>query len=245
MCEFSKRTSKELYPMVFALLDEGRWNVGALLALVRVHVTSFLEVFRYIARLAYSQPTRGDLSSTKTLVDFALKLMSKYVSEDSLFVPDPELIDVIEFLQRIMQQRFYAFGSGHSPRPEDFSRVIEEIRHKSQQDGDTSQIGKQPAGPLFTGPKETEARNSMMAVWEEWFRLVGDATTNSEKSRLNFIAQIQRQGIISSDEVSSLFFRTGVEKRCSFSLFFPPSFFSLLLSIKSPPFYSIPAWSIS
>jgi len=105
--------------------------------------------------------------------------------------------------------------------------VIEEIRLKLQSVEHAS-MGKQPQsqGPPqqsqatlpFSATKETEARNSMLSVLEEWLRLTGDPILNSEKARTNYITQIQHQGIISSDEISALFFRTGVEKRFEFIL---------------------------
>ena len=182
------------------------------------------EVLKYSSKVVLPQ-ARGNPSSP-ALIDFSLKLLSKYVADDTIFVPEPSLIETAEILQRFSQQRnTNSSGSvtiSAGTRPEDFTRVIEEIRLKLQS-AEHASMGKQPQqqGPPqqsqatlpFSATKETEARNSMLSVLEEWLRLTGDPILNSEKARMTYITQIQHQGIISSDEISALFFRTGVEKR--------------------------------
>jgi len=216
MCEVVKRIAKELAVLVFVLLDEAKFHIGAVLSLARSHLISVVDVFKYTtSKITLPQARTNPI--TPSLIDFSIKILAKFVTDNALFVPDLSLTETAELLHRALTQM-------RNPRADDLARVIEELRAKSQ--------ASQPklALPLSLN-KETEARNSMNAILEEWVKLSSDPVLNSEKARLKFVTQIQGQGIISSDEISSLFFRTGVEKRLDLALFLFSYFLLILITL--------------
>jgi len=211
--------------LVLRMIEEGFYHVAATLALIRINIVSTVDVLTLVLK-ALSQPKLHP--ALTSLIDFSLKVLIKYISDESLFVLDPVLLDVVENFQKFIVYRGISVG----PRADDLGAVIEELRIRLQANP-SAQVSRQespaalpqPQAPLLSITKETEARGPMVSLLEDWLRLTSDASQNSEKARAQYLSQVQQQGILSSEEISCLFFRTCIEKWFVFFLI-PPAYFS-------------------
>ena len=150
--------------------------------------------------------TRGS-TSIPSFVEYCLKLLIKFATDESQFAPEDILIESIEDLQRAIYQLRVRSSTGRGP--EDLVKILDEIKIKLSEK-------EAPKEPRLTKEKELKDNDSrvgmMMMLLEDWVRLSTDPSANNDKTRLAFISQMQQQGIFASDDLNTLFFRTGIEK---------------------------------
>lgn len=186
LCEASPKVSKEVTQWLLYADDERKYNVSLYQIILKTRLLNVAELDMQLARLMESGRT--------AVVDFAAKLIKQCITDDPPTATQNDFVNSIEVLNRLAQR---------GKTTESLLSLLEEFRRRN---------------PMLTGKDLTAKDNSegvalrdqLQFLFTEWVRLYNHPGSN-EKTQAAYILQLQQQGVLKGEDVSSLFFRVCTE----------------------------------
>lgn len=186
LCQISAKCAKEVMTWLIYADDERKYNVPVTVVLIKVGLINVVSLDIQLAKLI-----DNDRAS---VIDFAAKLIQECVLKDPACAARAEFVNSLEALARVMQR---------SQAPESVVQLLEELRARAP--GQQRQVDfSKPA------PTSSSVREQLTYVFAEWVRLYQHPSSN-EKTFVSFIVQLQQQGVLKGEEVSTMFFRVCTE----------------------------------
>ncbi|TPX41510.1 hypothetical protein SeLEV6574_g06049 [Synchytrium endobioticum] len=183
--ELSKTAAKEVNAWLLYADEERKYNVPVTAALIRSHLVNVPEMDMQLARLM-------DIGRT-SVVEFTAWLIKKCVLEEPPISSQNDFFNSIEILTKI---------ASRGKAPDIVNQVLQEVRLRSSAIAIRDLMGKDN--------ESSGVRDQLASLFTEWVRLYHHPASN-EKSHLRFITQLQQQGVLKTEDVSSLFFRVCTE----------------------------------
>ncbi|GAA6061543.1 hypothetical protein JCM10212_002750 [Sporobolomyces blumeae] len=187
LCAISTKVSKEVSAWLLYAEDERKFNVPVTVALLQ---TRFIQVAELDVQLA-KFVVREFRSS---VVDFASKLVAACLAEIPPVATKEQFATVLEALAKACRE-----GKGTDAARE----LLEQLEDKAPSSVSSVSIAK-------ASITEPAVREQLTFCFAEWVRLY-QQSYNVEKSFVEFVVQLQKQGILNGEEISSLFFRVCAE----------------------------------
>lgn len=181
LCEVSVKAAKEVTAWLIYAEDERKFNVPVTVGLIRAGLVNISELDVQLTKFLQT------LDFKPNSVDFAANLAFTCLKEPSCATRQ-QLGNLIEVLRQAHQQGKSTQAS------EEFLSELQDGNLQVKTDVENSQ-------PL---------REQLAFCFAEWIRLF-QHSPNAEKSFIDFITQLQGQGILKGEEISSLFFRVCTE----------------------------------
>lgn len=181
LCEVSVKAAKEVTAWLIYAEDERKFNVAVTVGLIRAGLVNISELDVQLTKFLQT------LDFKTNSVDFAANLAFTCLKEPACATRQ-QLGNLIEVLRQAQQQGKSTQSS------EDFLAELQDGNLQVKTDVENSQ-------PL---------REQLAFCFAEWIRLF-QHSPNAEKSFIDFITQLQGQGILKGEEISSLFFRVCTE----------------------------------
>ncbi|KAI9023310.1 CCR4-Not complex component, Not1-domain-containing protein [Hyaloraphidium curvatum] len=186
LCEASQKVSKEVTQWLLYADDERKYNVSLYQIILKTRLLNVAELDMQLARLMEGGRT--------PVMDFAAKLIKACITDDPPTATQNDFINSIEVLNRLAQR---------GKTTESLLSLLEEFRKRN---------------PMLTGKDLTvkengegvALRDQLQFLFTEWVRLYNHPGSN-EKTQAAYILQLQQQGVLKGEDVSSLFFRVCTE----------------------------------
>ncbi|KAI5474877.1 CCR4-NOT transcription complex subunit 1 [Pseudohyphozyma bogoriensis] len=187
LCSIFVKVAKEVTAWLVYAEDERKFNVPVTTALIQARLISAPELDVQLAKFI----TREYRPS---VVDFAARLVAECLMETPPVATKDQLIHSLEALTQ-------AARSGKAT--ETSRQLLTELRGVVQ---------ARPESPSkIAGAADSAAvREQLTYCFAEWVRLY-QQSFSVEKSFVDFVVQLQNQGILKGEEISSLFFRVCAE----------------------------------
>lgn len=181
LCELSLKAAKEVTAWLIYAEDERKFNVPATVGLMRAGLINVAEQDAQLAKFIYTRDFKA------SIVDFAAKLAYTCLTKPA-FATRQQLSNIISALVQ-------AHELGRSTKfSDEFLRELQDGNLKTKWDMESAQ-------PL---------REQLAYCFAEWVRLY-QQSPNAEKSFIDFVRELQNQGILKGEEISSMFFRVCTE----------------------------------
>lgn len=189
LCAISSKVAKEVTMWLVYAEDERKFNIPVTVALLQ---SRFINVSELDLQLAKSI-VRDYRAS---VVDFVAGLLSACLAEVPPVATREQFANSYEALNQAVRQG----------KATDAARsLLQDI----QKAGSVS-VRELAPGDQLQSAEEPGVREQLTICFGEWVRLY-QQSFNVEKSFVEFVVQLQKQGILKGEEISSLFFRVCAE----------------------------------
>ncbi|KAJ3092021.1 hypothetical protein HK102_011503 [Quaeritorhiza haematococci] len=185
LCELSKRAAKEVTSWLLYADDDRKYNVATYVAIIQARLLGVPELDMQLARLMEI--------GRMPVVEFTAKLIRKCLLEDPPSATQNDFFNSVEVLTKLVQR---------GKAPEIVVHVLEDLRKR------TALV---PLKDFANKEAETSGLREQLAVlFTEWVRMYHHPASN-EKAHIAHVTQLQQQGILQGEDISSLFFRVCTE----------------------------------
>ncbi|BGP21039.1 hypothetical protein JCM10213_002926 [Rhodosporidiobolus nylandii] len=189
LCAISTKVAKEVTAWLVYAEDERKFNVAVTVALLKARFIAIAELDLQLAKFVVRD-------FRTPVVDFAAKLVSACLGEVPPVATREQFANVFEALNQANRQ---------SKATEAAQQLLQDVQTRSS----VNVRNLSPSGKL-AGADEANVREQLTFCFAEWVR-VYQQSFNVEKSFVDFVVQLQKQGILKGEEISSLFFRVCAE----------------------------------
>ncbi|GAA5967764.1 hypothetical protein JCM8115_006439 [Rhodotorula mucilaginosa] len=189
LCAISAKVAKEVTMWLVYAEDERKFNVPVTVALLQ---SRFINVAELDLQLAKSVVR----DFRPSVVDFVAGLLAACLAEVPPVATREQFANSFEALNQAVREG----------KATDAARsLLQDIQKAS-----TASVRDLSAGDKLPSAEEPAVREQLTACFGEWVRLY-QQSFNVEKSFVEFVVQLQKQGILKGEEISSLFFRVCAE----------------------------------
>ncbi|GAA5866964.1 hypothetical protein JCM3774_003736 [Rhodotorula dairenensis] len=189
LCAISAKVAKEVTMWLVYAEDERKFNVPVTVALLQ---SRFINVAELDLQLAKSVVR----DFRPSVVDFVAGLLAACLAEVPPVATREQFANSFEALNQAVRQG----------KATDAARsLLQDIQKAS-----TAAVRDLSPGDKLPSAEEPAVREQLTACFGEWVRLY-QQSFNVEKSFVEFVVQLQKQGILKGEEISSLFFRVCAE----------------------------------
>ncbi|GAA5988666.1 hypothetical protein JCM10908_003667 [Rhodotorula pacifica] len=189
LCAISTKVAKEVTMWLVYAEDERKFNVPVTVALLQ---SRFINVAELDLQLAKS--VVRDFRAS--VVDFVAGLLAACLAEVPPVATREQFANSFEALNQAVRQG----------KATDAARTLLQDIQKAS----TASVRDLSPGDKLPPAEEPAVREQLTACFGEWVRLY-QQSFNVEKSFVEFVVQLQKQGILKGEEISSLFFRVCAE----------------------------------
>lgn len=181
LCETSYKVKKEVTNWLIYADDERKFIVPVVVALIKAGLINASDQDTQLAKLIEN--------GRPTVIDFTTKLIRECVLKEPQYASRNDFMHSIDALTRLTQR---------GKAPETVIQLLEDLRPRTSRD-------------IFTKDVENPGlREQLTSFFAEWVRVYQHPTSN-EKIYATFIMQLQQQGVLKGEEISSMFFRVCTE----------------------------------
>ncbi|KAK4700026.1 CCR4-NOT transcription complex subunit 1, partial [Phenoliferia sp. Uapishka_3] len=184
LCSVFVKVAKEVTAWLVYAEDERKFNVPVTIALVQARLINAAELDVQLAKFI----TRDYRPS---VIDFAARFVAECLMEVPPVATREQLSHSLEALSQATRT-----GKG----TETSRQLLQEVR--------TVVASRAPSPPKSSD--DAGVRDQLAYCFAEWVRLY-QQSFSVEKSFVDFVVQLQNQGILKGEEISSLFFRVCTE----------------------------------
>ncbi|GAA5970047.1 hypothetical protein JCM3765_004764 [Sporobolomyces pararoseus] len=188
LCAISTKVAKEVSAWLLYAEDERKFNVAVTVALLQ---TRFIQVAELDVQLAKFILREFRL----TVIDFAAKLVSACLAEIPPVATKEQFANVLEALRE---------ASRNNKGTDASKEILQQLETRTV----APDVG--PVSISKAAVDKPAVREQLTFCFAEWVRLY-QQSYNVEKSFVDFVVQLQKQGILNGEEISSLFFRVCAE----------------------------------
>jgi CCR4-NOT transcription complex subunit 1 len=181
LCEISVKAAKEVTAWLLYAEDERKFNVAVTVGLIRAGLVNISEQDAQLSTFMQSREFKA------SIVDFSAKLAYACLKKPACATRQ-QLSGIIDTLVRAQQQ-----GKA--------TALADEFLHELQGGNLPVKTDVENSQPL---------REQLAFCFAEWIRLY-QHSPNPDKSFIEFVTQLQGQGILKGEEISSMFFRVCAE----------------------------------
>lgn len=181
LCEVSLKAAKEVTAWLIYAEDERKFNIPVTVGLMRAGLISVTELDAQLAKFMVTRDFKP------SVVDFCAQLAFTCLTKPA-FATRQQLSNVISALMQAHER-----GKATTAADE-FVQELQGGTLKTKWDVESAQ-------PL---------REQLAFCFAEWVRLF-QHSPNAEKSFIDFVRELQNQGILKGEEISSMFFRVCTE----------------------------------
>ena len=191
LCSLSAKVAKEVTAWLVYAEDERKFNVQVTTALVQARLINLAELDVQLAKFVARE-------FRPSVVDFVAKFVAECLMDNIQVATRDQLTHSIEALVQ----------AGQAGKATDASRqVLNDIRGGA---GTNTIVPSRAPSPVKPSAEDVKRRERLTYCFGEWVRLY-QQSYSVEKSFVDFVVQLQAQGILKGEEISSLFFRTCAE----------------------------------
>ncbi|GAA5831623.1 hypothetical protein JCM11251_000773 [Rhodosporidiobolus azoricus] len=188
LCALSTKVAKEVTAWLVYAEDERKFNVPVTVALLKARFINIADLDVQLAKFVVR-----DFRSS--VVDFVAKLVSACLGEVPPVATREQFSNAFEALNQASRQ---------NKSTEAARQLLQEVQNRG-----TANVRTLSPGQL-SSVEEPGVREQLTFCFAEWVRLY-QQSFNVEKSFVDFVVQLQKQGILKGEEISSLFFRVCAE----------------------------------
>lgn len=187
LCAISTKVAKEVSAWLLYAEDERKFNVPVTVSLLQTRFIQVAELDVQLAKFILRE-------FRSTVLDFAAKLVAACLAEIPPVATKEQFANVIDALKE----------ASRSNKATDASmELLQQLETRT-----TVEVG--PVSVAKAAVNEPAVREQLTFCFAEWVRLY-QQSYNVEKSFVDFVVQLQKQGILNGEEISSLFFRVCAE----------------------------------
>ncbi|GAA5991806.1 hypothetical protein JCM11641_001763 [Rhodosporidiobolus odoratus] len=182
LCAISAKVAKEVISWLVMAEDERKFNVPVTIALVHARFITIGELDLHLAKWALRE-------YRAPVLDFVAKVVSACLAEVPPVATDKQFSNSVHALKQAVQKN----------KATDAARqLLQEVQSRATATVKPSVLD------------EPGVREQLTACFAEWVRLY-QQSLSVEKSFVDFVVQLQKQGILKGEDISSLFFRVCAE----------------------------------
>ncbi|GAA6042737.1 hypothetical protein JCM8097_005557 [Rhodosporidiobolus ruineniae] len=189
LCAISAKVAKEVTAWLVYADDERKFNVPVTVALLKARFIPIAELDLQLAKFVVRE-------FRASVVNFAAKLIAACLGEVPPVATREQFANVLEALNQAQRQ---------NKSTDTALQVLQDVQSR----GSAGAVRTLSPGK-FTPEDEPAVRQQLTHCFAEWVRLY-QQSFNVEKSFVDFVVQLQKQGILKGEEISSLFFRVCAE----------------------------------
>ncbi|GAA6009388.1 hypothetical protein JCM10207_003757 [Rhodosporidiobolus poonsookiae] len=188
LCAISTKVAKEVTAWLVYAEDERKFNVPVTVALLQARFINVAELDLQLAKFVVRD-------FRTSVVDFVAKLLSACLGEVPPVATREQFANSFESLNQANRQN----------KATDAARqLLQDVQTRGSVNVRNLSPGK------LSSTDEPGVREQLTFCFAEWVR-VYQQSFNVEKSFVDFVVQLQKQGILKGEEISSLFFRVCAE----------------------------------
>ncbi|GAA6057943.1 hypothetical protein JCM3770_004447 [Rhodotorula araucariae] len=188
LCAISPKVAKEVTMWLVYAEDERKFNVPVTVALLHARFINVAELDVQLAKFVVRD-------FRAPVVDFVANLLTACLAEVPPVATREQFANAFEALNQAVRQG----------KATDAARaLLQDVQTRGTVNVRALSPGK------FQSSDEPAAREQLTFCFAEWVRLY-QQSFNVEKSFVDFVVQLQKQGILKGEEISSLFFRVCAE----------------------------------
>ena len=188
LCAISPKVAKEVTMWLVYAEDERKFNVPVTVALLHARFINVSELDVQLAKFVVRD-------FRASVVDFVANLLTACLAEVPPVATREQFSNAFEALGQAVRQG----------KATDAARtLLQDVQTRGTVNVRALSPGK------FQSSDEPAAREQLTFCFAEWVRLY-QQSFNVEKSFVDFVVQLQKQGILKGEEISSLFFRVCAE----------------------------------
>ncbi|KPV72766.1 uncharacterized protein RHOBADRAFT_38864 [Rhodotorula graminis WP1] len=188
LCAISPKVAKEVTMWLVYAEDERKFNVPVTVALLHARFINVSELDVQLAKFVVRD-------FRASVVDFVASLLTACLAEVPPVATREQFSNAFEALGQAVRQG----------KATDAARtLLQDVQTRGTVNVRALSPGK------FQSSDEPAAREQLTFCFAEWVRLY-QQSFNVEKSFVDFVVQLQKQGILKGEEISSLFFRVCAE----------------------------------
>ncbi|GJN93365.1 hypothetical protein Rhopal_006418-T1 [Rhodotorula paludigena] len=188
LCAISLKVAKEVSLWLIYAEDERKFSVPVTVALLQARFIAVAELDLQLAKFVVRE-------FRASVVDFAANLLAACLGEVPPVATREQFSNTFEALNQAVR----------AGKATDAARtVLQDVQTR----GSINVRGLSPG--KLTSADEPGVREQLTYCFAEWVRLF-QQSYNVEKSFVDFVVQLQKQGILKGEEISSLFFRVCAE----------------------------------
>ncbi|CAG8523976.1 14374_t:CDS:10, partial [Acaulospora morrowiae] len=181
LCETSYKVTKEVTAWLIYADDERKFIVPVVVALIKANLINAGDQDAQLAKLIEN--------GRPVVIDFTTKLIREIVLKDPPYATRNDFVNSLDALTRLTQR---------GKAPEAVIQLLEDLRLRTSRDS------------LSKDVENMGLRDQLALFFAEWVKVYQHPTLN-EKTYANFIMQLQQQGVLKGEEISSMFFRVCTE----------------------------------
>ncbi|GAA5875884.1 hypothetical protein JCM8547_001694 [Rhodosporidiobolus lusitaniae] len=189
LCAISPKVAKEVTAWLVYAEDERKFNVPVTVALLKSRFIPIADLDLQLAKFVVRD-------FRTSVVDFVAKLISSCLGEVPPVATREQFANAFEALNQANRQN----------KATDAARQL--LQDVQKGTGSTAIRNLSPG--KLSSADEPGVREQLTFCFAEWVRLY-QQSFNVEKSFVDFVVQLQKQGILKGEEISSLFFRVCAE----------------------------------
>ncbi|GEM11861.1 CCR4-NOT transcription complex subunit 1 [Rhodotorula toruloides] len=188
LCAISPRVAKEVTDWLVYAEDERKFNVPVTVALLQARFINVADLDLQFAKFAVRE-------FRTTVVDFVAGVVSACLAEVPPVATREQFANSLEALSQGVRQ---------GKATDAARKLLDDLQSR----GTTSVRELSPSN--ITSAEDAAVREQLTLCFAEWVRLY-QQSHNIEKAFVDFVVQLQKQGILKGEEISSLFFRVCTE----------------------------------
>ncbi|BGP66545.1 CCR4-NOT core subunit cdc39 [Rhodotorula toruloides] len=188
LCAISPRVAKEVTDWLVYAEDERKFNVPVTVALLQARFINVADLDLQLAKFAVRE-------FRATVVDFVAGVVAACLAEVPPVATREQFANSLEALSQGVRQ---------GKATDAARKLLDDVQSR----GTTSVRELSPSN--LTSAEDAAVREQLTLCFAEWVRLY-QQSHNIEKAFVDFVVQLQKQGILKGEEISSLFFRVCTE----------------------------------
>ncbi|CAB4419785.1 unnamed protein product [Rhizophagus irregularis] len=181
LCEISYKVNKEVTAWLIYADDERKFIVPVVVALIKAGLINASDQDTQLAKLIEN--------GRPTVIDFTTKLIRECALRDPPCAKRSDFVDSLDALTRLTQR---------GKAPEAVIQLLEDLRPRVNREVLNKEV------------ENMGLRDQLTYFFVEWVRVYQHSASN-EKTYATFIIQLQQQGVLKGEEISSMFFRVCTE----------------------------------
>ncbi|GAA5929761.1 CCR4-NOT core subunit CDC39 [Sporobolomyces koalae] len=188
LCAISTKVAKEVSAWLLYAEDERKFNVPVTVALLQTRFIQLAELDVQLAKFILRE-------FRASVIDFAAKLVSACLAEIPPVATKEQFANAIDALRE---------AARNNKATDAAKELLQQLEARS------AAVDVGPVSIAKAAVNEPAVREQLTFCFAEWVRLY-QQSYNVEKSFVDFVVQLQKQGILNGEEISSLFFRVCAE----------------------------------
>ncbi|KAJ3220906.1 hypothetical protein HK099_003913 [Clydaea vesicula] len=186
VCETSKKVAKEVFQWLLFNDDDRKYNVATFVTILQARLLSVPELDMQLARLIDA----GRMSVT----EFAQKLARRCILEEPVLATQNDFFNCIDMFTKLVQR---------GKASDSVVEFMDALKKLNTFNPLKEYIGKDIDNPNL--------REQLIILFNDWVGLYHHPSS-TEKVQVAHVNHLISQGILSSEDISSLFFRVCVEQ---------------------------------